>query len=129
MKAQWTIYDGDREIVSGHKDFLERSTGFGMLTPTGEPDKAMEHPYTLKIEYEHEQTHEEMGEPECPKIELHFVVEPAKMHTESLECTDYELEKADSQQFDKSYVFDSDDIVIEKSIIIPSTWVSDPDRY
>lgn len=32
-----------------------------------------------------------MDMPECPKIELHFIVEPAKMHTESLECTEDEL--------------------------------------
>ena len=32
-----------------------------------------------------------MGMPDCPKIELHFIVEPSKIHTESLECTDDEL--------------------------------------
>lgn len=66
--------------------------GFGMITPKGKPEEAKKKPYNLVLEYEHEQSHTEMGEPECPKIEVHFIVEPAKMHVESLEYSDYEIE-------------------------------------
>ena len=51
---------------------------------------------------------------------MHFVVEPAKLHTEALECSDYELELVDQQKFTKEYVLDRDDVLIEQKVILPS---------
>lgn len=92
MKVRWSIFDENHEEVASKKEFLGSTIGFGMLTPLGHPDEAMNKPYSLVLEYEHEQHNSDMGEPECPKIELHFIVEPAHFHTESLECSAYELD-------------------------------------
>ena len=70
-----------------------------------------------------------MGEPECPKIELHLIVEPAKMHTESLECTDDELEMSRELTLDKKLVFDKEDYMYEHNLVLPSSWVTNPDRF
>ena len=88
VKARWAILDEDLEVISHQVEYLETTTGFGMLTFSGLPSEAIEKPFTLLIEYEHDhQLRVDADVPPCPKIELHFVVEPAHFHTESIECT------------------------------------------
>ena len=94
-----------------------------MIIPQGDPAEAEDHPYTLLLEYEHEQSHDEMGEPECPKIEIHLVVEPAKLHTEALECSDEEIDLSKSQDFERTYNFNRDSYVKETSLVLPSSWI------
>ena len=55
VKVRWTIKAPDQEVVAGDQGFKESAVGFGMITPVGKnPKEALDHPYTLYLEYEHE---------------------------------------------------------------------------
>ena len=99
-----------------------------MITPLGHPDEAMEKPYTLLLEYEHEHHKHDSGEPECPKIEVHFVVNPAHFHVEALECSEDDLESAKQQELSLKYKL-SEDLVLETPVILPSTWLTDAEAH
>ena len=128
MLARWAILDHDQELVSSDSDYLGSTVAFGMLTPLGHPDEAMANPYTLRLEYEHERHKAEPGEPECPKIEVHFVVEPAHFHVEAMECQDEDLESAKQQELSLKYKL-TEDLVLETPVILPSTWLTEADDH
>ena len=66
-----------------------------MLIPVDRPEDALEKPFTLIVQYEHEHSKNDIGgSPDCPKVEIHLVVEPANFHQESIECTKDELDFA-----------------------------------
>ena len=73
----------------------------------GDPAKATEHPFTLVIEYEHEHHKSDPNGLTCPKVEVHFVVEPVNFHIDSIECSTEELDKAKEQDLVRSFEFGS----------------------
>ena len=117
--------NGDHEVVSSDDTYYGSATAFGTLTPLGHPDQALEKPWSLQLQYEHEHEKHAFTEPPCPKLEVHFVVEPARFHTESLECDATELDMAKSQEFERTYTFDREDHVSEDTLILPSYWLTE----
>ena len=84
VKVRYSIMNSEHEVVASEAEYLDSTVGFGMLTPLDPHEGALDAPFTLLLEYEHEHGKRDLGAPECPKIELHFVMEPAHFHTESL---------------------------------------------
>ena len=56
VKVKWSILDHSGEEVnrSSSKDFKQSVTDFGMITPSHNPSEAIQHPYKLVLEFEHE---------------------------------------------------------------------------
>ena len=100
-----------------------------MLTPTGHPDHAYDEPYSLYIEYEHLHHNHVLEGPPCPKIELHFVVEPAHFHVDSIECTAEELEVAHTHELPEHIILGHDTHVEEHTLVMPSTWIKEEGQH
>ena len=124
VKFHYAILDNERDVVVQDSELHESKVAFGMLTHTGHPDDALNEPFMLVIFYEHEHEKNELGIPECPKIEIHLVVEPAHFHVESLECSPYELDLASNHILKKEYTFNHD-FVSENTVVLPSFFLKE----
>ena len=92
VKVKYQILDHNNELVTQNVEPEDRIVGFGVLTPLLNPKEALEHPYTLQLLYEHQHHKSDGTVPECPKVELHFVLEPAREHAQALQCDDSEYD-------------------------------------
>ena len=85
------------------------------------------------MEYEHEHVKRDASGLDCPKIEVHFVVEPANFHVDSLTCSHDEIAKAKNQSLQRSFNFGRDQKqIFEQSLVMPSTWIKQkqhPDSF
>ena len=63
VKAKYVILNHNQEVVKQQHDFLGSTVAFGMLTPVDRPEDALDLPYTLVIEYEHEHHKNSMESP------------------------------------------------------------------
>ena len=57
------------------------------------------------------------------------MLEPAHFHTESIECTDEQLEHARSQDFPTKLDFDTESHVSEQTLVIPSMWLQEAGNH
>jgi hypothetical protein len=123
VRAQ--IQDAHKQIVKDTDDYDYDHLVFGILHPRSSPSVAFDQPYTLILFFEHEHHKHDMSEPDCPKIEIHFTVEPVNFHVDSITCTDDELRHSKSEEFVRQYTLGRETQIVEHTLVIPSTWLKE----
>ena len=95
MKVRYAILDSENVVVSEGKTFESNSVDWGKIRPRYRIEEAYEKPYVLILYYEPEKGKKSPRDAEtfdCPKIEIHFVVERIMTHMNEILCDDFELD-------------------------------------
>ena len=125
VKVRVQMIGHNHEIIADSQDFDYNHIMFAQVAPQGSPSDAIAYPFSLVLLFEHEHHKHDMSEPDCPKIEIHFTVEPVNFHVDSITCTDDELKHAKNQDFSRHYTFGRDSQIVEQKLVMPSTWLKE----
>jgi len=121
--VRYSIMTHDHEIIFENQEFQVSHAGFGMITPSFRPNLALDKPFIIRLEYEHEHNKNDFSLIDCPKVEVHFTVEPANFHVDSLRCSLDDITDFENQEFFTHVTLDRDPHMSEHKLVLPSVWV------